>query len=173
MQNTPPIENLLSTQKEIRAKQDELGNKERLGILDDKLEMSETCCFEEYLKGRDEKNFISRVFGIFAEDLIELWIRHNDKYKFYGDKRLRPSLYNKKGLYLKTTLDFVLEEVSTKKNFIVEMKSEMAYKNFQNVSLNEKNLQSKMKNDSFKRFVELAKDPLKYIVKVEDKKIRR
>jgi len=134
------------------------------------------CFFKEYFKYRteEEANFISRTLGLFAEKLVELWLKSpNCPYENLG----RPSFYDSNDKYTHITLDFALRDKQTGEIFVTEMKSEIAYNNFKNVILDDKVFDKKLRKRPFEKFVDLANDTqlkgnkTSIIVKVNFKKI--
>ncbi len=147
-------------------------NYEVLGeIFKDQLnkERKERCKDDDNYCKREK--FLSRVFGIFSEEIVGIWCQHKKSpYKNLG----RPSLYDGDGKYTRTTLDFTFQDKDNKV-YIVEMKSEIQYENFKYFHLNNEDelkgfLSHHRKKQAFKRFEELGKNPDNYIVKYLDSK---
>lgn len=74
--------------------------------------------------------FLSRVFGIFSEEIVRIWCA--DPRSPYEDLG-RPSL--KSGAGRAHTLDFTLRNRQTRKLFVAEMKCEIEYQNYRYLTL--------------------------------------
>ena len=109
-------------------------------------------------------NFLSRLFGVFNEDIVRLWCDNpNSNYNNLG----RPSLYEG-GKYTGTTLDFGFRD----KNgdiFLGEQKCELAYQNYKFIELNSIDQLNHHDKKAFERFREVAKNPHLYTVKIDGK----
>ena len=131
------------------------------------------------------EKFLSRVFGIFSEDIVDIWGQNKkSSYENLG----RPSLYTKDEKYLGTTLDFTFKDRKTNEIYIVEMKCEIQYQNFKYFYLRNEDelkkppegkgfLEHHRKKTAFGRFEKLGKNPENYpeefIVKYFDKEEKR
>ena len=103
-------------------------------------------------KGRD--NFLSRVFGIFSEEIVRAWCRAEDcPYCDLG----RPSLYEN-GRRV-ATLDFTLQSKRTGEIFVAEQKCELAFENYKYLQLKSAQDLAHHTSKAFQRFLELAKKP--------------
>lgn len=77
--------------------------------------------------------FLSRVFGIFSEDVVRIWGRDaRAPYEYLG----RPTI-GRSAASRGYTLDFTLREKGTGKIFVAEMKCEIEYRNFAYFVLND------------------------------------
>lgn len=70
--------------------------------------------------------YLSRVFGIFSEELVRLWA--SDPRCPYEDLG-RPTL-RKRGEKSGSTLDFTLRDKATGKSYVAELKCEIEYENY-------------------------------------------
>lgn len=85
-------------------------------------------------ENQKKDNFLSRVFGIFSEEIVDFWLANREsKYVKIG----RPTLYKKEmanGISTQNkkensaTLDFLIMNKNDGKYFIVEQKNFLAYK---------------------------------------------
>ncbi|WP_442577830.1 hypothetical protein ACSBOB_19990 [Mesorhizobium sp. ASY16-5R] len=75
--------------------------------------------------GREREKFLSRVFGIFSEDVVKLWA--NDGRSPYENLG-RPTIKTPDGESY--TLDFTLKDRKTGNTYVSEMKCEIEYNNF-------------------------------------------
>ena len=124
------------------------------------------CDIKETFKTVNSKrdNFLSRVFGIFNEDIVRLWCNNSNSH--YDDLG-RPSLYYcDTDKYTHTTLDFTLQNKETKEIFISEQKCELAYQNYRYLELNSSDQLKHHDKKAFKRFLQVAKTPNSYNVKI-------
>jgi len=114
--------------------------------------------------------FLSRVFGIFSEDIVKLWT---------GDSRApyenlgRPTL-GKRGVDgpKKPQLDFTLRD--RRKNeavFVAEMKCEIEYQNFKYFTLRSNDQLDHHKKPAFDAFLQVARSPDDWKVSVNKREI--
>ena len=120
--------------------------------------------FESFFKdGSLEKgSFLSRVFGIFSEEIIRIWARdENSPYKIHS---CRPTLYNQDKRY---TLDFLL--IKDGRSYVSEMKCEIQYRNYQFWRLESPDqLKHHLGKAAFELFLKLSSDPCSVRVKAGD-----
>ena len=111
------------------------------------------------LNGKHDKDYkrasyLSRVFGIFYEDLIKYcWAEEG--YSLRG----RPSVYDMDDNYLKKTYDYMVEKNG--KKFIVEAKCYVAYQNFTEMELTTRLLDkyaTPSDNSAFQFFLKLGSE---------------
>ena len=126
-----------------------------------------------------QEKFLSRLFGIFSEEIIDIWCQnYKSPYMNLG----RPSLY-KGDKYTKTTLDFTFQDQESKEIYIVEMKCEIQYENFKYFHLRNEDelkkppegngfLEHHRKKQAFEKFEELGESPENYIVKYLDQETK-
>lgn len=70
--------------------------------------------------------FLSRVFGIFSEDIVRLWAKDDrSPYEDLGRPTVKQNCATKG-----YTLDFTLRHAETKKTYISELKCEIEYQNY-------------------------------------------
>lgn len=120
---------------------------------------------------RVRDNKLSRVFGIFNEELVRIWsLNPLSKFEDIG----RPSLYID-NRYQKTTLDFTFRERDTGKLFIAEMKVELAFNNYKYLTLksedNYDHIIHHTGSKSFAKFLEAALDNKRYEIRVNQEKV--
>ena len=116
-----------------------------------------------FQEGTPEKgSFLSRVFGIFSEEIIRIWAR--DKKSPYNIHERRPTLYEGSRSY---TLDFLLEKNG--ELFVSEMKCEIQYQNYKYWCLtNPWQLDHHRSKRAFELFLQLSRDPHSVPVKAGD-----
>lgn len=115
--------------------------------------------FNSVSPNRDK--FLSRIFGIFAEEIIRIWC--NDKRSTYENLG-RPSIYSPPNNRRPSTLDFTFRERNnTNKIYIVEMKCWLEYERYKFLPLECVNFPGviRIMNNSkgFKEFLKLAQRP--------------
>ena len=115
---------------------------------------------EIFRDGPQEKGtFLSRVFGIFSEEIVRIWAR--DDKSPYSLLDRRPTLYRKNRRY---TLDFLLK--NNGKIFVSEMKCEIQFRNYKYWRLiDTQQVQRHRKKEAFKLFLSLSRNPNSVIVK--------
>lgn len=103
--------------------------------------------------GPPEKgSFLSRVFGIFNEEIIRIWAR--DEKSPYNIHEHRPTLYDGNKPY---TLDFLFEKNS--EFFVSEMKCEVHYQKYRYWRLtNSQQLEHHRSKKAFELFLRLSHD---------------
>lgn len=123
----------------------------------------------EDLKNTDTRDkFLSRVFGIFNEEIVRIWCRStNSHFNEIG----RPTIKKIGDKTLGSTLDFTFQNKETKKNYVCEMKCEIQYQNFKYLKLTSINDFTHHNKIAFKRFLELALNPIDFEVKVLSKNL--
>jgi hypothetical protein len=104
--------------------------------------------------GSPEKgSFLSRVFGIFSEEIIRIWAR--DQKSPYNLHERRPTLYDDENRSY--TLDFLFEKNGD--FFVSEMKCEVQYQNYKYWRLtNLKQLEHHLSKTAFKLFLKLSEN---------------
>ncbi len=112
-------------------------------------------------KGKSKRDkYLSRVFGIFNEEIIRIWCR-NSKSPF--EDLGRPTVYDVSGKG--HTLDFLLRD-QTGQIFVSEMKCEIEYQKYKYLTLaNPKQIERHTKKEAFQKFVTVAAEPDKLTVK--------
>lgn len=76
-------------------------------------------------------NFLSRIFGIFSEEIVRIWCRDDrSPYENLG----RPTLHYEGKPY---TLDFLFRSRATGRVFVVEQKCEIAFENYRYLTLSD------------------------------------
>jgi hypothetical protein len=98
--------------------------------------------------------FLSRVFGIFSEEIIRIWAA--DERAPYEDVG-RPTLRRpgERGY----TLDFTLKARETGKVYVAEMKCEIEYQNYRYLTLTGTQQLDHHVKDAFTSLLEFAKNP--------------
>jgi len=110
----------------------------------------------------ERDNFLSRVFGVFNEDIVRIWCKNQES--SYTDLG-RPSFYNSKGKYTHTTLDFTLEDTD-KHAYVAEMKCELAFEKYKYLELDLVTDLRHHKKIGFKRFLKMAREPGAFEVRI-------
>ncbi len=120
--------------------------------------------FEEFFKKEGKEpiraKFLSRVFGVFSEELVRIWA--NDSRAPYANLG-RPTLRQSdagKGF----TLDFTFQHRITNKVYVVEMKCEIEYENFRYMVLSETQQLKHHKKEAFTAFLDVAKNHSSWLV---------
>ena len=110
---------------------------------------------ESFQNGPKEKGaFLSRVFGIFNEEIIRIWAR--DPQSPYSISDRRPTLYDESGRY---TLDFLF--IRDGHSYVSEMKCEIQYQNYKYWMLEDASqLEHHRGRRAFDLFLEVARDPV-------------
>ena len=123
---------------------------------------------EKPYKGKSQRDkFLSRLFGIFNEEIIRVWCT-NEKSP-YTDKG-RPTIYDNGKRY---TLDFLLEDRDSRL-FITEMKCWIEYKKYKYLTLDNKEKlcdHDLSEKPAFQLFLEAAKSPSRIKVKCNEKEV--
>jgi len=115
-----------------------------------------------------QDKFLSRLFGIFSEEIVRKWASKNTQapYEDLG----RPTL-KKNGKKL-CTLDFAFKDKHTGKVYVAEQKCWLEYENYKHLSLDSyEKLDYHLTDPSFCRFLDLGKTPEKYDIFVGGKQI--
>lgn len=112
-----------------------------------------------FQEGSPEKgSFLSRIFGIFNEEIIRIWAR--DERSPYNILGRRPTLHEGNRGY---TLDFLFEKDGAR--FVSEMKCEIQYQNYKYWRLESPDqLDHHLSKRAFELFLQLSKDPLSVLV---------
>lgn len=104
-------------------------------------------------------SFLSRIFGIFNEEIIRIWAR--DVRSPYVLHEQRPTLYDGTRAY---TLDFLFEK--NNEFFVSEMKCEIQYQNYRYWRLTNPNqLDHHLSKRAFELFLQLSRDAYSVPVK--------
>ena len=100
--------------------------------------------------------FLSRVFGIFSENIVRLWSASaGAPYEDLGRPTVRFD-----GEATRSTLDFTLRSKESNKIYVAEMKCEIEYKNFQYFVLtSNEQLDHHTKKPAFQSFLRAAREP--------------
>lgn len=115
---------------------------------------------EIFKDGPHEKgSFLSRVFGIFNEEIVRIWAR--DSRSPYNIHESRPTLYDQDNKSY--TLDFLFEQDG--KFYVSEMKCEIQYNNYRYWRLESPKQLEHHKKNAFKLFLQITKDPKSVKVK--------
>ncbi len=111
--------------------------------------------------------FLSRLFGIFNEEMIRIWCR--DDRAPYADIG-RPTLYvdhQERG----STLDFCLEHRESGRVYVTEMKCEMQYQDYKFLTLHESSQLEHHDKTAFTIFLHASTSPDDVLVKVGGKPV--
>jgi hypothetical protein len=112
-------------------------------------------------------NFLSRVFGIFSEEVVRYWCASpRSKYEDLG----RPTLHTPEGKW--HTLDFTLRDRETSKTYVAELKCELAYDNYRYLRLTDARQLDHHVGAAFQRFLEMTREGHGLTVKVGAKPVR-
>lgn len=120
-------------------------------------------------KGADQNRgkFLSRIFGIFSEEIVRIWTRDpNCQFEDIG----RPTIINGE-INSRYTIDFCFREKSTNAHFASEMKCEIEYENYKYFSLEHSSQLNHHKKEAFKEFLEISKNPKSRVIKVNAREI--
>lgn len=98
--------------------------------------------------------YLSRIFGIFNEEIIKIWARNQNSP--YDIHEKRPTLYDGKKPY---TLDFTF--IKDSEIYVSEMKCEIEYQNYKFWKLHdpEKQFKHHQTKRAFELFLSLSKNP--------------
>jgi len=132
-------------------------------LLSNKLPKVKMTTFESIFKSNSPKRdkYLSRLFGIFNEEVIRIWAKHPDSpYEDLGRPTLRR--HEKERGY---TLDFTLKD-NNNKIYICEMKCLLEYQNYKFLRLNNPDLLNIHKGPAFSYFLDSAIDPHLFSVHV-------
>ena len=108
-------------------------------------------------QGPDHRaKFLSRVFGIFSENIVRLWSASaGAPYKDLGRPTVRFD-----GEATRSTLDFTLRNKESNKTYVAEMKCEIEYKTFEYFVLkSNEQLDHHTKKLAFQSFLRAAREP--------------
>jgi hypothetical protein len=123
--------------------------------------------FEKGIHTSNDKRgrFISRIFGIFSEEIVHCWCKNpNSKYNCANG---RPTIYEKDKHY---TLDFTFID-KCEQVYIVEMKSEIQYQNYKFLTLRNDPTFNFFKNHIKKRAFQLFLNPGDRPIKIKGKEL--
>ena len=100
--------------------------------------------------------FLSRVFGIFSENIVRLWSASaGAPYEDLGRPTVRFD-----GEATRSTLDFTLRHKESNKTYVAEMKCEIEYKNFRYFVLTSpEQLDHHTTKPAFRSFLRAAREP--------------
>lgn len=107
--------------------------------------------------------YLSRIFGIFNEEIIKIWA--HDQNSYYKIHEKRPTLYDGEKPY---TLDFTF--IKDSRLYVSEMKCEIEYQNYKFWKLHdpEKQFKHHQTKRAFQLFLNLSKNPGSVPVKAGD-----
>ena len=112
-------------------------------------------------KGKSKRDkFLSRLFGIFNEEIIRIWCENrNSPFDDLG----RPTIYDSDGRHY--TLDFLLKDKDGCV-FLTEMKCEIEYQKYKFLTLaDSKQFNHHRARRAFQLFLEISESPRKYVIK--------
>jgi hypothetical protein len=113
-------------------------------------------------------NFLSRVFGMFAEEPVRIWCRSGDsQFRDLGRPKIK-----RPGETRGSTIDFALQSKATGKVYVAELKCELAFANYGYLvltSVAQVNRHIYEKKEAFLRFIDCAKNPQRYVIHVGGK----
>ncbi|MDV6343270.1 hypothetical protein [Nitrosomonas sp. Is37] len=116
----------------------------------------------------DRAKFLSRIFGIFSEEIVSLWAQdERAPYRNLG----RPTIKTP-GDSRGHTLDFTFQERSSGNIFVVEMKCEIEYQNFRYFILEQAKQLEHHNKPAFEAFLRTTKFPSDQAIFVGGKAIK-
>lgn len=111
--------------------------------------------------------FLSRLFGIFSEELVCLWAADDrSPYRDIG----RPTVFDA-SVGGRSTLDFTFEDRTTGQRFVVELKCEIEFQGYRFLTLSDPGQLAHHKKPAFDQFRSLARDPQSFPVHVKGQPI--
>lgn len=105
--------------------------------------------------------FLSRLFGIFSEDIARMWFTHSDVYENLG----RPTI-RRVGAAKGYTLDFTVRDRRDQKVYVGEMKCEIAYDGYKYLTLTTPKQLAHHAGEAFRFFLDSVRNPQDYAVTV-------
>ncbi|WP_413187510.1 hypothetical protein [Paraburkholderia sacchari] len=111
---------------------------------------------------------MSRVFGIFAEELVRIWA--DDPHCPYEDLG-RPTI-TKRGDTSRSTLDFTLHHKASRKVFVAELKCEIEYQGYKYLTLSDVQQLDHHNKAAFDALLDSARAPTEQRVLVKGKEVR-
>ncbi len=124
--------------------------------------------FRQGGKNPARAKLLSRVFGIFSEEIVRIWANdERSPYLHLGRPTIKPTDEGK-GF----TLDFALKSRSTGYVYVTEMKCEIEYQNFRYFVLEEKEQLNHHNKPAFKVFLDTARCASTQVVTVDGKQIK-
>jgi len=135
-----------------------LGAMRRSDSVDSLFEMT----FHSAIPERDK--FLSRVFGIFSEEIVRAWCRNpRSSYNDLG----RPTLYPLGGGHY--TLDFTFRSRQTGQLYVGELKCELEFQGYRYLRLVAVDQLNHLNKRAFRAFLRFARDQGSYNLKVAGK----
>jgi len=124
--------------------------------------------FEELFRSTDtaRDNYLSRLFGMFSEDIVRFWSAHEEApYRYLG----RPTLWAD-GQF--ATLDFALQSRSDQRIYVAEQKAELAFEGYRYLRLTDaQQVAHHAHMRAFAWLLDAARDPGARVAKVAAKPI--
>lgn len=124
--------------------------------------------FEELFRTSDvaRDNFLSRLFGMFSEDIVRYWAAHEEAaYRHLG----RPTLWAD-GQF--ATLDFALQSRSDQRIYVAEQKAELAFEGYRYLRLTDaQQVAHHTQMRAFAWLLDAARDPAARVAKVAAKPV--
>jgi hypothetical protein len=116
--------------------------------------------------GRDA--FLSRLFGMLSEEVVRAWCAvGSNPFEDLGRPTLRGN-----GIKNFYTLDFTLRERATNRVYVAEMKCELQFDNYRQLTLMDgRQILRHQKLPAFAHFLALAREPDRYQVAVAGKPV--
>ena len=115
-------------------------------------------------ENQDRDKFLSRIFGIFSEDIVRKWASNETSapYKDEGRPTVKTTEEIEKGKRGRT-FDFALREKKTNRLFACEQKCELQFEGYKYLELSKpEQLEHHMSSESFKRFLNVGVSPANY-----------
>lgn len=129
-------------------------------------ERAELATFFRSTESRRDK-FLARLFGLFSEDFVRDWCEDTRaQYENLG----RPTLWVP-GEPRGSTLDFTFRDRATRKTYVSEMKVELEFEGYRYMTLERLDQIAHHRLPAFQRFLEIAREPTAYEVRVDAKPV--
>lgn len=126
--------------------------------------------FEDLFKSSEtaRDNYLSRLFGIFSEDIVRIWSRDpRAPYEDVGRPTLRSA--TQPGF---ATLDFTLRSRADGRLYVAEQKAELAFEGYRNLRLTSADqIEHHRGIRAFAWFLDVARDPASHSVQVGGKSV--
>ena len=116
-------------------------------------------------KDRPRDKFISRLFGIFNEEIVRCWCQDNQApYRDLGRPTIK-STGNLRGF----TLDFAFQAKNDNAVYVGEMKCELEYENYRYLTLESPAQLDHHKKEAFRLFLDTAQNPQQQVATIGGK----
>ena len=127
--------------------------------------LKEVFCTSKDSKPDNRGKFLSRLFGIFSEEIVRIWSRSKESpYEDLGRPTIK-SVTEEKGY----TLDFTFRHKEYNTVYVVEMKCEIEYEGYKYIMLETPKQLDHHKNRAFQLFLDSAQNKGNIVVSVKGK----